>query len=134
MKSKFNASFKSWSLSKGTTPTCSHTKPPARLANAAVNMGLVSKARHKAATLITVSPAPDTSAMFLKCAGIISLVLRELVQIPFSESVSKIVSIFCFTLKLLIIFCNSFRLSVLMSSFKPSFSSFKFGLNKVTPL
>ncbi len=61
----FIASVNSCSLSTEITPTFSQTKPPAKLAISAVFLGSRPLIRQSVATLITVSPAPETSAMFL---------------------------------------------------------------------
>jgi len=51
------------SLSIGTTPTDSQTKPPPKFESPAMSSGESPNAKQQAAIEITVSPAPDTSAM-----------------------------------------------------------------------
>ena len=57
-------------LSIGTTPIFSQTNPPAKFASVAVSTGESFNARHIAAILTTVSPAPETSDMLRIWAGI----------------------------------------------------------------
>ena len=47
------------------------------------------EARQRDATEITVSPAPETSIIFLLKAGVYLNSFSELMQIPFSDKVSK---------------------------------------------
>ena len=50
-------------LSTATTPAFWHTRPPAILDIHAASPGEAPAARQRLATLITVSPAPDTSSI-----------------------------------------------------------------------
>ena len=52
----------------GTTPTFSQTKPPAKLAIFTNTSFLRLHAKDNAAIETTVSPAPETSTIFLLCA------------------------------------------------------------------
>ena len=49
----------------GTTPTSSQTIPPARDESMDRLLKFILEAKHNEATEITVSPAPETSIMFL---------------------------------------------------------------------
>ena len=48
-----------------TTPLFSHTNPPARLATSAISLIDNPAVKQRVANEITVSPAPETSAIFL---------------------------------------------------------------------
>ena len=79
----------------GTTPTFSQTNPPAKFEIAAISLGFKPEAKHKLATLITVSPAPDTSEMSRICAAIWSDFFPLLIKIPFSDKVKSNKPILC---------------------------------------
>ena len=122
------AEAKSKVFSIGTTPTFSHTKPPAKLANFDRITESVFAARQSAAVDITVSPAPDTSVIFRFSTFIWVKLSAVCIQTPFSERVSKIPSAFIISSKS---FVAELISDILFSSkliLQPALISFKFGL------